>query len=207
MALPNNISYTRVTGRFLRAVTDTTGDLDTLPDSDPLIGLSVTFTPSLSPNRVKNVGAVPPVTIVIDPVEATTNEEGDIVSPSGDRGVWLVSSDDPDLNPHGWTYTARIGGTGFPTVEITFVAPSDAELDIATLMPVPVNPGAALVEWQAAVAETEANADRAEAAADEAAATLVSVRNFNGTPATNKRVVITLSADGNSVQGMTVENI
>lgn len=166
MALPGNVAYTKITGRFLKAVTDTLADPDNNPDAAPFVGLTITFTPSISPPRVKNTSATPPVTMVIDTISATTDSEGDIVSPSGTKGIWLVSSDDPDLNPYGWTYRVVISGAGFPTLDFSFVAVSGGEFDIATMTPAPSNPGAALLEWQAAVAQVNAGVAEAEAAAD-----------------------------------------
>lgn len=152
MALPSNISFGTVTGRFMRAVADGL-DPDRDPDGIPLAGLIIRFTPSAT--VFKNVTASPgPVTIVADPIAVTTNEDGVLIGPDGIPGVRLVATDDPDLNPTGWTWRVSISGTG-QTISFSFVLPTDATVDLTTLVPVPSNPGQGLEDWEVAVTRAE----------------------------------------------------
>lgn len=170
MALPENLSYTLITGRFLRAVADT-GDPDAFPDGVPITGLTITFTPELTPPRVKNASSTPPVTMNLEAISATTDAEGDVITISSSaKGVYLVSSDDPDLDPSGWTYKVKITGTGFTEINFSFVARSGETMDLTSMVPVPTNVGASIALWEQVVAQAEAAAAAAEAAAADAEA-------------------------------------
>lgn len=165
MALPTNISFGTVTGRFIRAVVDGV-DPDRDPDGIPISGMVIRFTPSAT--VFKNVTADPtPVTIVADPIAVTTNEDGVLVGPDGIPGVRLVATDDPDLNPTGWTWRVNISGAG-NTISFSFFLPTDATVDLTTLVPVPSNPGQGLEDWQVAVDRAELAVVTAESAAADA---------------------------------------
>lgn len=166
MALPANLSYTLITGRFIRAVLDGSADPDRIPDSIPVAGLSVTITPNLSPPRVKNVSSNPPVTILIDTFTCTTDAEGDLISPDGKKGVYVISSDAKGLDPSGWTYNVRISSNFFADITVDFIAPSDGEIDLTTLVPVPASGGSYLEEWASSVIATQAALREVEAIRD-----------------------------------------
>src|SRR5690606_4883428 len=83
MALPSNVSFGTVIGRFMRAVADGP-DEGRDPDGIPIEGLTIRFIPSA--DRFKNTTATPPVTIVADPIAATTDAEGCVVGPDGLEG-------------------------------------------------------------------------------------------------------------------------
>lgn len=148
MALPSNLSYTLVKGRFIRSVLDSS-DPDRFPDALPIPGLSFTFTPSLTDPRVKNVSSQPPTTIYLDTFTCTTNDNGDLVSPDGEVGVYVVSSDDPALNPSGWTYEVRISSAFAQDLVVNFIAPSNGVVDLTSLVSVPENGGEYQEEWAA----------------------------------------------------------
>ena len=160
MALPSNVSYGHVTGKFLRAIVDTS-DTDLYPDGQPIAGLTVKFTASVT--RVKNVTADPPVTIIIDPIVCSTNNNGVLVDGQGNPGVWLIASSDKDLNPTGWTWTATFSASSIASFSTTFTLAPDQEVDLATLIPVPSNPGTELAAWEAVVAEAKAIRDDVKA--------------------------------------------
>lgn len=165
MPMPSNVDYCTVTGRFLSAVGDG-ADADRLPDGVPVAGLTITFTSSLNPPVVRN--AADAVTIVIDKVVCTTDANGYLLGPDGTPGVMLVASDDPDLDPHGWTWKADVAGaTSFPRITTTFVAPSGGAVDLATVIPVPSSPGAQISQWQAVVTQATTARDETFAARDE----------------------------------------
>lgn len=185
MALPANVGYGKVEGRFLRAIADSS-DPGPEPDGEPVPGLKVKFSASVA--RAKNASAVPPVTIELPPVTVTCDEDGFIVDEQGNPGVYLVASEDPDLNPTGWTYSATIEATNVKPYTFSFPLPVDAVVDLATVIPVPADPGAELADWIAVVATTEEARDDALAAASDAEAAaagvtppLTSVRFVDGT--------------------------
>lgn len=149
MGLPANVGFGRVTGRLIRAILDGPIDPDTEPDGVPIEGAKVTFTASV--NRVVNRTATPPVSIFIDPVTVVTNSDGILVSPDGTEGVTLVASDDADLDPSGWTYKVTMTAPSISALSWSITVPEGSVQDLATAIPVPENPGTAIVEWQGAV--------------------------------------------------------
>lgn len=167
MALPSNVSYGHVTGKFLRAVADSS-DTDLYPDGQPLAGLTIKFTASVT--RVKNVTADPPVTIIIDPIVCSTNDDGVLVDVRGNPGVWLVASSDEDLNPTGWTWTATFYASSITYFSTTFALAPDQEVDLATLIPVPSSPGTELAAWQQVVAQITGDVGGAQSLVDAASA-------------------------------------
>ena len=146
MGLPANVGFGRVTGRLIRAILDGPSDADTDPDGVPIEGAKVTFTASVK--RVVNRTATPPVSIFIDPVTVVTNGDGILVSPDGTDGVTLVASDDADLDPTGWTYKVTMTAPSISTLSWSITVPEGSVQDLATAIPVPANPGTAVVEWQ-----------------------------------------------------------
>jgi|GEM_PF-3131480 len=181
MGLPANVEFCEVVGRFLRAVGD--GDDDGRePDGVPLAGLQIRFTADLTPAVVKNQSADPPVTIVIDPVTCTTDEAGVLLGPDGTPGVLLIASNDEDLSPHGWTWRATVTGPSFTSIATSFVAPVDGVVDLATVIPVPANPGSQISSWQAVVATATSARDDAIAARDDAIAAKEAAEQATGDP-------------------------
>jgi YD repeat-containing protein len=199
MSLPANVKTGTIRGVFLRAVVDG-ADADRDPDGIPIAGLEVVFTASINPAIVRNMSAVPPVTILIDPVPATTNSEGVLIGPDGTDRIKLVSSTDEALSPHGWTWNVSIRGTTFPKVSFSFVLPPDNPadeipgIDLTTVVPVPPAPGSDLVAWQLAVEETLTNAAGARLAADEAQQAAEDAGAFAGT--NNAQVAAMVTGDG-----------
>ena len=164
MPLPSNVSYCTVTGRFLSAVGDGP-DAGQEPDGTPVAGLKVTFSTSLNPPVVKNATEL--VSIVITDIVCATDSGGFLLGPDGTQGVMLVASDDPDLDPHGWTWRVTVEGANFPRIQTSFVAPSGGAVDLATVIPVPPSPGTQIAQWTAAATTATAARDEAVAARDE----------------------------------------
>jgi hypothetical protein len=108
------LTYGRIVGRFLAAVGDGT-DADLYPDEVPLSG-TVTFTPSAS--TIVIATATPdPVTVFPNPITATLDSAGYITDPSGNRGIYLIATDNPATNPTNFTYNVSIKvalGNGAP---------------------------------------------------------------------------------------------
>jgi hypothetical protein len=139
MALPSNVGYGTVIGRFLLAYADGT-DVDSAPDGVPAKG-SIFFNPS--PVFLKDAGASPaPVTIVPSRVEATLDANGYLLGPDGTQGIRLVATNDPDLNPVDWTWSVDFfltDETGSPiSLEgFSFSLPQGTTVDLTALSPVP----------------------------------------------------------------------
>ena len=139
MALPTNVSYGTVTGRFLLAYADS-GDPGPEPDGAPAKG-SVIF--RASPVKLLDVSATPaPVTILPAPVVANLNTSGYIEGYDGDAGVRLVATDDPDINPVGWTWQVEFRLTDEANVAVavptfSFSLPAGTTVDLASVSPVP----------------------------------------------------------------------
>ena len=146
--LPANVGSGYVTGRLIQAVLDGS-DPDDKPDGIPIAGAKITFKPSV--DMVVNRTVSPPVMIATTTGVCTTDDDGVLVDPMGQPGVWLVASDDPDLDPTGWTYTVQVSAPNFPSRAWSITVPEGSTQDLATAVPVPSNPGTAVAAWQAAV--------------------------------------------------------
>lgn len=152
--IPTNISYGTVVGQYIAAVGDTT-DTGREPDAIPLQGY-ITFTPQVS--YVKNITANPnPVTIAKTPVIGVLDSEGYLCNQTIDpdtgffqRGVPLVATDDPEMNPSNWTwkvaYTFSLDGRPItsPTSHSISI-PSGEVVDLTTVSPVASSTGDAVV--------------------------------------------------------------
>lgn len=107
-------TYGKIVGRFLAAVGDGT-DSDLFPDEVPLSG-TVTFTPSASTIVIKT--ATPdPVTVFPNAITATLDANGYLTDPSGNRGIYLIATDNPLTDPTNFTYNVSIKvalGNGAP---------------------------------------------------------------------------------------------
>jgi len=140
MALPSNVSYGTVVGRFLLAYGDTI-DSGLEPDAIPAAG-SVFFT--ASPILLKNATASPaPVTILPAAVEVPLDSDGYLRAFAGTEGagVRLVATDDPDNNPVGWTWRVDFrltdqAGTPVALPSFSFALPSDTTVDLTVATPV-----------------------------------------------------------------------
>ena len=155
----------RIDWRALSAVIDS-DDPDRDPDAVPLAHLSVRFTAG----RTRIVTTSPPETVFLHPIEWVTDADGYLVSPDGQRGLYLVAS---DIDPENvWTWTVRISSTPTSPHQITavsysFVAPSGGIIDLSTVIPVPAVPARDLPAWQEAASTTTAARDETLVARDE----------------------------------------
>lgn len=139
MALPTNVNYGTVVGQFLLAYSDSS-DPDPNPDGVPAKG-SIFFRPS--PIKLLDAGSSPnPVTILPAVVEATLDSEGYLCGYGTTRGVRLVATDDPDLNPQDWTWTVEFRLTAQDDTPVSLPSfsielPSNTTVDLTTASPVP----------------------------------------------------------------------
>ena len=139
MALPTNVNYGTVVGQFLLAYSDSS-DPDPNPDGVPAKG-SIFFRPS--PIKLLDAGSSPnPVTILPAVVEATLDSAGYLCGYGTTRGVRLVATDDPDLNPQDWTWTVEFRLTAQDDTPVSIPSfsielPSNTTVDLTTVSPVP----------------------------------------------------------------------
>lgn len=154
MSLPSTVTYGKVVGQFVAFVADT-DDSDDLPDSMPLSG-SITFTPT-APHVKINEANPNPITVLGTPITGTLDREGYLCSgkidPATDklrRGVYLVATDNPDLNPYNWnwavSYNLRLGpnAVSFPAHEIMVTGSSEVDLTLSS--PIPTYGGIAVTK-------------------------------------------------------------
>lgn len=169
MALPVNVRYGTVVGQFIASVGDTESDIDALPDSKPMGG-SIVFTPSVP--YVKNVSNPDnPITIVKTSITAILDEEGYICTPTIDpvtlkyiRGIKLVATDDPNLNPVNWTWNVdyrltdsgkQVAGPARHPISVAM----DATVDLTLAAPVASSPGNAIVRGPSGIITIEHGTD------------------------------------------------
>jgi hypothetical protein len=139
MALPTNVGYGTVTGRFMLAYADG-ADPDVFPDGIAAKG-TVYFTPS--PVYLKNSTAAPAaVTILPSTVECVLDADGYILGTDATPGVRLVATDDADLNPVDWTWSVEFRLTDQSDVPIrtipafSFSLPQGTDVDLTDVTPV-----------------------------------------------------------------------
>lgn len=166
--LPPNMSMTTIRGRY------GTWSADTVPLFIPFQGMQVRFAPAYP--FITNVTATPsPLTIATSPRSFQTDAAGYLSDPAAgfdtngmglNRNCLLISSDDPDINPHDWLYLVTFHGPGATNFR-SFRTPamSGAIVDIAVLTPQRVAPGTAPTQAEIAAADAAASAASAQAAA------------------------------------------
>lgn len=149
MALPTNISYGTVVGQFLASIQDGP-DPDKTPEGVAMKG-TVTFI--ASPVYVIDYSASPnPVTILKTPIVCPLDDEGYVCSPYASaespmsRGVLLVATDDPDLQPVGWNWTVMYNLTDPNGYRVAMPAqtinvPGNTVVDLAYAMNVAASNG------------------------------------------------------------------
>lgn len=139
MALPTNVNFGTVVGQFLLAYADGV-DANQQPDGIPAKG-SVFFRPSSV--KLLDSGSAPnPVTILPAVVECVLDASGYLLGGDGTRGVRLVATNDPDLNPLNWTWTVEFRLTDqddvpVPLPSFSITLPLDTTVDLTTASPVP----------------------------------------------------------------------
>ncbi|MDN6658737.1 MAG: hypothetical protein L0L18_06925 [Acidipropionibacterium jensenii] len=98
--LPEGTRYGTLTWQVIRAVGDTAQDPDRDPDATVIAGLTAVFTPTVSVMKDATV----PVTIFANPITATFDAQGFMVGEDGQRGIRLIATDSPNLQPQGVQY-------------------------------------------------------------------------------------------------------
>jgi hypothetical protein len=174
---PPNVSYGRVVWQALSDVTDGP-DSGTRPDFIAPSG-EVTFVASTVVER--NPSASPnPVSILRDPIAGVLDDEGYLCTPGEDglpayRGVDLIATDDPDLNPTDWVYNVSYKVKGKNGRQIALAShqiyvPTDAVVDLTTVGPVDNATAIGIPQAEALAAQAAAAAEDASVAASQALA-------------------------------------
>lgn len=139
--------YGTVTGRLLAVVGDGP-DADAAPDGMAVTG-TVTFTPDITSILVSN-GAPSPFTALPTPIECGLDADGYLVYPlpgvaGSKRGVSLLATTDPNMNPAAWTYVVsfKLQANGKPVSypEFNVNIPAGGTIDLTTATPVPSSTG------------------------------------------------------------------
>lgn len=170
MALSIPVATGTVYAQFIEAITGF-NNLG-IPTGSTLSNVKVTFTPNLAANIIKTVSGTP-YNVVVDPVKAVSDTNGNLVlsldgttpAPNAPIGVPLIASVNPDIDPHGWTWTVELSAQGLPTLALDFTLGVGQSLDLAHVVAVPTDFGMALEQWQSTLIEAQAAATAANASA------------------------------------------
>lgn len=179
---PENVNYGRVEWQAISDITDGP-DSGSRPD---FIAPSGTVTFTASTVALRDTSALPnAVSILRDPIIGVLDSEGFLCTPDDDgapsyRGVELIATDDPDLNPTDWVYNVTYKITGkngrqIPLQSHQIYVPTDTTVDLTKVGPVEnataigiPQAEALAAEAQAAALDAQARAAAAEASADAA---------------------------------------
>lgn len=124
MSLPSNVDFGTVVGTII----DSTGT--------PAKG-KVTFTPAAK--VLINRTASPPVTITTASVKVELDADGHF-------SVQLVATDDPDLNPVGWTYSMSFVLEAGTIASESILVPVGATIDVTTVVRVTSSGGTPITQ-------------------------------------------------------------
>lgn len=135
-----SFQYGTVTGTFAWSML--TGNP---ADAVPITDAAFSFVPRAGVIRDPSS----PLTILGLKVTGKTDTDGVLRDDEGNVGVRLLATDDPDLNPTGFTWLVTINVTGHPSISFDIVVPTGSTIDLTTVIPVPALPGVAYVEGPA----------------------------------------------------------
>lgn len=124
-AMPAEITYGHVTGRFIAAWTDGP-DTGRMPDPRPLEGLTVKITPKV---QVRRLAGASPVLVATMPVTCKVDDDGRLIDDQGNLGVWLVTG------VYNVTYAHPSVAIRAHDIEVTDAHTEGAPLDLVTAMP------------------------------------------------------------------------
>lgn len=164
-------TFGKVIGKFVTPVVDSM-DPDTYPDLVPLVG-TITFL-SVADRLIDPSASPDPVVMASTPIVAVLDANGYLSTPGPSntiqyKGMWLVASDDPELNPtnnqYVVTYSLSLEGkvVQLPSHRLFIAGGSTIDLG-AVIPPAAVEP--------IGIAQAEAAAASAAASAAEAVAQL-----------------------------------
>lgn len=126
---PANVSTGRIHGTVLQWLVDS-GDPGSVPDVGPFGSAEIKFTAAIPYALHGSSG-----TLFVPTPDAIPLE------PDGSFDVLLVATDDPDINPTGWTYRVDINAIGAAIPSFDIEVPSDSDRLITELVPVASSAG------------------------------------------------------------------
>lgn len=126
---PSDVATGHISGTILAWLADS-ADPGSVPDVEPFETATIKFTPS-----VKYVLHPSSGTIIVPKPEPIT------LSVSGVVDVTLVATDDPDINPMGWTYRVDIALVGAEIKPFNINCPSGSDRLLTELVEIPASDG------------------------------------------------------------------
>lgn len=126
---PTDVSTGRIHGTILAWIADS-ADPGTIPDVEPFETATIKFTPSVKYVLHPSSGSI----IVPKPDPITVGVAGDV-------DVTLVATDDPDINPIGWTYRVDITVIGGEIPSFNISVPSGSDRLLTELVAIPESNG------------------------------------------------------------------
>lgn len=170
MDYPAEISTFTVTGKLMYGNPDT-ADAGIAPDLEPVRGAGILFEPEMSPPIYDAPAAA--TVIYQRAVSASTDVDGnitglldatpDVMLPYYPGQTWRVTIEVPDFPIQVFSITGSPGGT----------------VNIASVVPVPPDPGTDIIAWEAVVSEVTDARDEAVAAAGAILLTSVTFPAYN----------------------------
>jgi len=153
---PSEVDTFKVIGRLVKGVADSS-DPDEDPDVIPIVGATVIFTPGLTPPIFRVPTAQIPITVFQESIVATTDENGYLkIEEDSELGVELPWGMSPNITPTGWPWNVNISvGGNFSDRAFSIAGTSGGVVDLATVIPVPANPGSEISSWVAVVTEAQ----------------------------------------------------
>jgi hypothetical protein len=143
VALPADLKYGKVTGRFVLATGDTLLDVDHLPDANAASG-TVTFTPAV--DYLTITSSNPPVTVIPATITCTVNAAGYITDSTGELGVNLIATNNPTTTPTSFTYRVSIQIPGMKARQFDIQVPADSVTDLTLVSPVATSGGVVITK-------------------------------------------------------------
>lgn len=212
---PSNIDYGTVVWRAAIDVVDSS-DPGTEPDFIPPTG-TVTFVSTVG--KLLDPGALPdPLTVIRDPIVGVLDDEGYLCTPDeaglpAYRGVQLIATDDPDLNPLNPLYNVsyQLRGRNGRTLKYPeshqIAVPTGAEVDLTNFIPPDGTQTIGIPQAEALAAQAAADAAAAQAALVEALTTFVRFRDTNGDPIVGGVVTITVNTTTGQIADIVYEEV
>jgi hypothetical protein len=152
------LSYGKIVARLVNLVGDSAGDPDKYPDAIPVTQGTIVLKPPRSTVRIAAATPVP-VTAGMASITCTLDASGYLTF-NGDRFVWGIATDDPDVNPHNLPWhvefnglkdvsnnTIQIEGFDFylPTYDATANGGAGNAVDLTTVAPLTTTPEGVII--------------------------------------------------------------